>query len=141
MREQLSRAIKLAPEFAPAYYLLAFIDLVSGENLDEALQMAEKARRFDRGRASYALLLAEIHARRKDLAAARPLLEPLTRDSDPRIKNEAQSLLDSLDNPSARGNANVSTALAAAEPVAANTTLSLGGDSRRPGREHLRTAE
>lgn len=135
MREQLLRTIKLAPDFAPAYYLLAFVDLVNEERLDEALQMAEKARRLEPGRAGYALLLAEIHAVRSDVAAARALLEPLTRDSDPRIKIEAQNLLDSLNNPSAnRGSANARgaaklSASLAAEPVAASTTRTLGGDS------------
>jgi tetratricopeptide (TPR) repeat protein len=131
MREQLSRTIKLAPDFAPAYYLLALVDLVTEEHLDEALQMAEKARRLEPGKASYALLLAEIHAQRKDLAAARSLLEPLTRDSDPRIRNEAQDLLDGLNNPGShttRGGSNASSALAA-EPVAASTTRILGGDA------------
>jgi tetratricopeptide (TPR) repeat protein len=135
MREQLSRTIKLAPDFAPAYYLLAFVDLVTEKNLDEAVQMAEKARRLDPSRSSYALLLAEIHTARSDLAAARAILEPLTRDSDPRIRNEAQEQLDSLNNPSAsdRGGGNTRTAARPtaapdAEPVAAGTTRTMGGD-------------
>jgi tetratricopeptide (TPR) repeat protein len=131
IREQLSHTIKLAPSFAPAYHMLAFVDVVT-KNLDEALQMAEKARRLEPGQASYALLLAEIHARRSDVAAARSLLEPLTRDSDPDIKNEAQDLLDSLNSPSgARGTRSVtkmSNALAA-EPVATSKSSILGGGS------------
>jgi Flp pilus assembly protein TadD len=135
MREQLLRTIKLAPEFAPAHYLLALVDLVTEEHIDEALQMAEKARRLDPGKASYALLLAEIHAHRSDLAAARALLDPLTRDPDPRIKSEAQRVLDSLNNPSAaRGGVNKGdtaklTGALAAEPVASGATRTLGGDA------------
>jgi tetratricopeptide (TPR) repeat protein len=133
MREQLARTIKLAPDFAPAYYLLAFVDLVTEQNLDEALQMAEKARRLEPGRASYTLLLAEIHAARSDIAAARELLESLTRDSDPKIRNEAQSQLDSLNNTSAsnRRGANTGARLSGApdaDPVAAGTSRTLGGD-------------
>ena len=137
IREQLSRAIKLAPEFAAPYYLLAFVNLVTDKNLEEAQQLAEKARRLQPGRSDYALLLGEIYAARSDVAAARALLEPLTRDSDPRIKNEAQSQLDSLNDTSAtnRGGANTrrrSGPLAgplAAEPAAASTTRTLGGGS------------
>ena len=133
MREQLSRTIKLAPDFAPAYYLLAFVDLVTEQNLEEALQMAEKAHRLEPGRPGYALLLAEIHAARSDVAAARELLEPLTRDLDPKIRNEAQDQLDSLNNTSAsnRGRASTrgsATLSGAPEPVAAGTTRTLGGD-------------
>lgn len=134
IREQLSRTIKLAPEFAPAYYLLAFVNLVTDKNLDEALQMAEKARRLQPGRPDYALLLGEIYAARSDVAAARALLEPLTRNSDPRIKNEAQDQIDSLNNTpgSNRGGANARrlSGPLAAEPVAASaTTRTLGGNS------------
>jgi tetratricopeptide (TPR) repeat protein len=136
MREQLSRAIKLAPDFAPAYYLLAFVDFVTEQNLDEAVQMAEKARRLDPSRPSYALLLAQIHAARSDLVAARTILEPLTRDSDPSIRNRAQEQLDSLNNSSASNRSGANTRGAArvsvapdAEPVAAGTTRTLGGDT------------
>jgi tetratricopeptide (TPR) repeat protein len=136
MREQLSRTIKLAPDFAPAYYLLAFVDLVREERLDEAVQMAEKARRLQ-PRSAYTLLLAQIHARRLEFAAARSLLEPLTRDTDATVKKEAQTLLDSLNNATAggrasgtntRASAKVSSALAA-EPVQPSTIRTLGGDS------------
>jgi len=134
MREQLLRTIKLAPDFASAYYLLAFVDLVTDKNLDEALEVAEKAWRLEPRRAGYAMLLAQIHAARADLPAARALLEPLTRDSDPRIKNEAQALLDSLNNTSAgnRANARVAAKISAplaAEPVASGTSRMLGGES------------
>lgn len=134
MREQLLRTIKLAPGFASAYYLLAFVDLVTDKNLDEALEVAEKARRLEPRRAGYAMLLAQIHAARADVTAARALLDPLTRDSDPRIKNEAQALLDSLNNTSAgnRANARVAAKLStplAAEPVATGTSRMLRGES------------
>ena len=135
MRDQLSRAIKLAPDFAPAYYLLALVDLVTDERLDEAREAAEKARRLSPEKSAYALLLAQIHARRSDAAAARNLLEPLTRDSDASVRNEAQSLLDSLNNPGANrsaatsrsGSAKLSGALAA-EPIETTSSRMISGD-------------
>ena len=134
MRDQLSRTIKLAPNYAPAYYLLAFVNLVTDQNLDEALQTAEKARRLEPAQPAYAMLVAQIHVARSDAIAARALLEPLTRDSDPRIKTEAQNLLESL-NDGAAGNrsrastrASVSVPLAA-EPVAAGPSRMLGEGS------------
>lgn len=134
MREQLSRTIKLAPNYAPAYYLLAFVDLVTNHNLDGALQMAEKARRLQPARAGNAMLVAQIHIARSDEVAARALLEPLTRDSDPRIKSEAQNLLESLNNASAGNRSRASTSAGltvplAAEPVAAGPSRILGGGS------------
>ncbi|HEY0728086.1 MAG TPA: tetratricopeptide repeat protein, partial [Pyrinomonadaceae bacterium] len=130
MREQLSQTIKLAPNFAPAYFLHAFVDLVTHHNLDQALQMAEKARRLEPARSGNTMLVAQIHVARSDEAAARALLEPLTRDSDPRIKSEAQNLIESLNNGSAgnRSRASVSVPLAA-EPVAAGPSRMLGDGS------------
>lgn len=133
MREQLSRTIKLAPDFAPAYYLLAFVDLVSDRNLDEALQTAEKARRLEPGKSPYTMLVAQIQVARSDAVAARALLEPLTRDSDPRIKSEAQRLLDWLngDRSGSRARAAAATLSVplAAEPAATGRSRILGGGS------------
>jgi tetratricopeptide (TPR) repeat protein len=135
MREQLAQTIKLSPDFAPAYYLFALVDLVRDERLDEALDMAQKAQRLAPGKASFTLLLAQVHARRSEAAAARELAERLTRDSDAAIREEAQELLDSLNNTSSanRGSsgnsrAPISGALVA-EPVQSSTTRMLGGDA------------
>ena len=137
MREQLAQTIKLAPQFAAAYYLLALVDLVRDERLDEAREMAEKAHRLQPKPAFAALLLAQIHMRRSEMANARALLEPLTRDPDPAIKDEAHSLLESLNNPggtnrstaTSRASANASGAQAVVEPVSTNTTRIMGGDA------------
>ncbi|MGI8734201.1 MAG: tetratricopeptide repeat protein [Pyrinomonadaceae bacterium] len=96
MRDQLMRSIKLAPQFAPAYYLLALVDLVSDKNLDEAVAMAQKARQLEPSRAGYSLLLAHAYVRRGNAGEARSILEPLTTNSDPAVRGEAQSLLNSL---------------------------------------------
>ena len=96
MREHLLKSIKLSPSYAPSYYLLALVNLVTGERLDEALEMVQKARQLAPGRASYSLLLAQIHLRRSETADARNILESLTRSSDTAVRNEAQDLLDSM---------------------------------------------
>ena len=134
MREQLSRAIKLSPDFAPAYYLFALVNVVQDERLDEALEMAQKAHRLDPAKASYSLMLADIYARRSDAAAARELAEPLTRNSEAWVREEAQDLLDWLNHKPAanRGSGSSPPAVSgtlAAEPVQPTTTRMLGGDS------------
>ena len=40
MREHLKKAIQLRPDFPESYSLLAFVNLVSGGNLDESVQIA-----------------------------------------------------------------------------------------------------
>lgn len=129
MREQLLRSIKLAPNYAPSYYLLAFVDLVMNERLDEAVQMAQRARQLDPSKTSSSLLLAEIHIRRADHNAARALLEPLTRNSDQAVRTDAQELLESMDkNPGSSRTTAVSGAMIA-EPVPTGTSRMLGGES------------
>ena len=96
MREQLLRSIKLDPNYAPAPYLLALVDLVRDERLDEAVEMAQKARQLAPSKTGYALLLAQIYLQRSEPALARQILEPLTRDSDQSVRTEAQELLQSL---------------------------------------------
>ena len=134
MREQLERSIKLKPDYAPAYYLFAIVNLVRDERLDEAAEMAQKARQLAPSKSSYSLLLARIHLRRDDPEAARAVLETLTRDSDQSVKKEAESLLESLSQP---GGSNRNRSAAARESVTARfeeptepgTSRMLGGDS------------
>ena len=98
MREQLLRTVKLAPNFAAAYHLLAFVDLVSDEHLDEAELMATKAQQLAPTRRDYSILLAQIYLRRSNFEGARSVLEPLARHSDASVRAEAQELLDSIGN-------------------------------------------
>jgi tetratricopeptide (TPR) repeat protein len=97
MREELSKAIKLAPEFADAYYLLALVNLVAGEQLDEAVSLVKRAQKLAPSKPGYALLLAQIYLRRREYESARAVLEPLARqNSDPAVRSDAQAFLDSF---------------------------------------------
>jgi tetratricopeptide (TPR) repeat protein len=104
MRGELSKAIKLAPEFADAYYLLALVNLVaaeqSGEQLDEAVSLVKRAQKLAPSKRAYALLLAQIYLRRREFESARAVLEPLARqNTDMPVRTDAQALLDSFQTP------------------------------------------
>jgi tetratricopeptide (TPR) repeat protein len=134
MREHLLRSIKLAPDYAPSHYLLAVINFVADERLDEALEMVRRARQLAPSKTSYALLLAQIHMRRSDMAAARQILEPLTRDSNQSVRNEAQDLLESLSETAGSNRSKPATASAVSsamisEPVKSSSSRMLGGES------------
>ncbi len=132
MREHLLRAIKLAPNYAPAYYYLGLLDLVTGERLDEAVEMAQRAKQLEPSQTASSLLLAQIYLRRSDHAAARRILEQLTRDSNKSVRDEAQDLLASMDDSSGsnstRSGPTVSSAMIS-EPVQPSTGRVLGGES------------
>jgi FimV-like protein len=134
MREQLLRSIRLEPNYAPAPFLLALVDLVRNERLDEAVEMAQKALHLAPGKKNYSLLLARIYLQRSDPAAARQILEPLARDSDQSVKTEAQELLDwASENRSGakptRSSASSVNASMDAEPVSTGTSRMLGGET------------
>ncbi|HEU4767348.1 MAG TPA: tetratricopeptide repeat protein, partial [Pyrinomonadaceae bacterium] len=88
MREQLLKSIKLGPQYAPSHYLLALVDFVTDERLDEAVEMAQRARQLAPSRTSYSLLLAQIYLRRSQSAEARDILEALARSSDTDVRGE-----------------------------------------------------
>lgn len=135
MREHLLKSIKLSSKYAPSHYLLALVDLVTNERLDEAVEMAEKARQLAPAKASYALLLAQIHLRRSEPAKARAILESLTRNSEAAVKSEAQELLDSLSQTntgadrSARTSRQVSSAMISEPAETGSSPRMIGGNS------------
>lgn len=94
MRDSLRKAIELRPDFPESYSLLAFVYMVTGEELDEAVSLISRARALSPGKEYYALILAQLYMRQEKFEQARAALEPLTRDaSDPQMRANAESLM------------------------------------------------
>ena len=97
MRAELKKAIELAPNFAEAYRLLAFINLVRDDHLDEAIALLKKALELSPRRQEFALLLAQVHLRREEFKTAREVLNTLVQTSiNPQVRAHAQQLLVSV---------------------------------------------
>jgi tetratricopeptide (TPR) repeat protein len=77
IREQLLQSIKLSSNYAPAHYLLALVNFVSGERLDEAQEMAEKAQRLSPANKNYAELVEDIKQYRAGNTIAHGRREPI----------------------------------------------------------------
>jgi tetratricopeptide (TPR) repeat protein len=77
IREQLQRAMKLEPNQAPAHHLLAVVDYIRNERLDEALEAAQKAHQLAPAEKTYSELLDRIQLARTDPAGARRSREPV----------------------------------------------------------------
>ncbi len=107
MREQLLESIKLSPSHAPSYYLLAFVDFISAEHGDEAIEMAQKAHQLAPGNSNYSELVDRIKLVRsgaarqtrepvKDVAIAEPLKPSTSRmlggDSGGIVINDGQTV-------------------------------------------------
>lgn len=81
IREQLLQSIKLEPKYAPSHHLLAVVDLISGERLDEALEMAERAYQLSPSNKNYAELIDDIKQYRAGNTTARDRREPIKSDA------------------------------------------------------------
>jgi tetratricopeptide (TPR) repeat protein len=99
MREALDNAIRLRPEFPESYHLLAFVNLVTGENVEEGVRLIQKARALAPGNEHYALILAQLYLRQEKFDEARRAAEPLARETaEPATRAIAQSVLASINN-------------------------------------------
>ncbi|HEX5707681.1 MAG TPA: tetratricopeptide repeat protein [Pyrinomonadaceae bacterium] len=96
MRASLARAIELRPDFAESYRLLAFINLVAGEQLEESVAMLRRAMTFAPGREEYLYILAQIFLRQEKYEDARRTAEQLASSAEPQLRADAQSLLSAI---------------------------------------------
>lgn len=94
MRAALARARSLQPDFADTYRLLAFINLVRNENLDEAVRLLERALELAPQRADFLYTLAQVAMRRQDYAAARRhAASVINGDAKAELRQRAQAML------------------------------------------------
>lgn len=97
MRAQLKKTIELAPTFAEGYRLLAFINLVAGDKMDESLALLKRAVALEPGELQHRYMLAQVYMQKRDYAEARRLLESVVRGgADPQTRAHAQQMLDTV---------------------------------------------
>src|SRR5499433_3250670 len=97
MREHLKKAITISPGFPESYNLLAFINMVTGEELDESSNLLRRAISLAPGRHEFVFMLAQIQMRQQKYDEARKMLEPVAKNAaEPELRQRAQSLLDSI---------------------------------------------
>jgi tetratricopeptide (TPR) repeat protein len=90
-RKAYTRALEIRPESPEAMGGLAWALFLSGERLDEAQRLAERAATADPLEPDYPLLLAQVHASRREFAAARNLLGPLMASPRADIRERARA--------------------------------------------------
>jgi tetratricopeptide (TPR) repeat protein len=97
MRTELRRAIELNPGFPESYRLLAFVNLVTGEQLDESIVLIKRGVALSPGNEEFLFVLAQLHMRKQDFVSARKVVEPLAANgSNPQIRADSQSLLGAI---------------------------------------------
>lgn len=94
MRDELKKAIELKPDFRESYNLLAFINLVSGSQLDEAAKILRQSLATSPGRNDLLLTLAQVHMRQEDYDAARQALNKVNQNNrDAQIRGRVEAML------------------------------------------------
>jgi tetratricopeptide (TPR) repeat protein len=96
MRAELGKAIQLSPAFPESYSLLAFVNMVTGEQLEESINLLKHALALSPGRQHFDLMLAQIYMRQEKFDLARRALDPLAGAKDRQLQSEARMLLESI---------------------------------------------
>jgi Protein of unknown function (DUF1570) len=97
IRELLNQAISLKPDFTESYRLLAFVNFVNNENLDESLALLKKGLTYQSGNEQYQFLIARIYMRQEKFAEAKQLAESLLKNAaEPDMRSNAQNLLKAI---------------------------------------------
>lgn len=92
--EELHKAIQLRPDYPQAYSLLAYLTLITGENIEDVQTLLKRALTKSPGRNDLVFMLAQLYLRSSDYRNARQLLEQVTKsNAQDEIRRQAQSLL------------------------------------------------
>ncbi len=93
IREALKKAISLNGAFTESYELLAFVNLVNNEQLDDAVLALQQALKHQPGNARYTMRIAEIFVRQEKFKEAASIADRLARNADDQaIRTRAEQL-------------------------------------------------
>jgi tetratricopeptide (TPR) repeat protein len=97
MRAELKRAIELKPDFPESYTLLALVNILREEEIDESIDLLKQALTYSRANPRVIFMLAQLYERKQDFAGARQLLQPIVQNSpDQSMRQQARALLDNI---------------------------------------------
>lgn len=77
VRGHLQKAIALRPDFPEPYNLLAYVNLVTGKDIDESIVLLKRVLSEMQGQHNLAYMLAQLYERNDDFKNARELLEQI----------------------------------------------------------------
>jgi len=94
IRDHLQKTIALRPDYPESYKLLAFVSLVTGERVDEAIVAMKRVLSASPGRDDFSNMLAQLYLRKDDVKSARKLLEQVAKsNADEQNRKQAEELL------------------------------------------------
>ena len=97
IREHLQKAIALRPDFYESYNLLAFVNLVTGKDIDESIASLKRILSTAPGQHNLKYMLGQLYLQKNDYKSARELLEQVIKsNADEQVRSHAESLLSQL---------------------------------------------
>lgn len=98
IRSELKKAIALRPDFPESYNLLAYVNLVTNTDLDESIEMLNRALMNSPGRTDFMYMLGQLYMNRDRYKAARPLLDAVaSSDEEDKVRLHARKLVETID--------------------------------------------
>lgn len=99
MRDSLNQSIALKPDFAESYRLLAFLNIVRNENIDDGIKAMSKALQLAPGNQSYQLNLADLYIRKNDFDKALSIIDNVVKTAgEPQLRAHAEASQRNLQN-------------------------------------------
>jgi tetratricopeptide (TPR) repeat protein len=98
MRLALKKSIALNPAYTESYELMAFVNLVNNERLDESIVLLKQALKYQPGDQEIILRIAEILSRQEKFDDAKMLAEKISNSTtEPEIKARADNLAGNIE--------------------------------------------
>jgi tetratricopeptide (TPR) repeat protein len=94
IREHLQKAIALRPDFPESYNLLAYVSLVTGKDVDEAIVTLKRVLSEMPGQHNLAYMLAQLYFHKDQFKSARELVEEVVKsNAEEEVRRLSESLL------------------------------------------------
>jgi len=138
VREELRRALELAPHFLESYALLASVEIERAGRAEEAASLLGEALRRAPRRRDFTLLLARARLAAGEFDAARAETARVARGGDPALRWQARQLLEQIGERAARVARLRETDAEAARLEAVSRVATLPCDMPEPGPQQKR---
>jgi tetratricopeptide (TPR) repeat protein len=97
IQEHLQKAITLRPDYPESYKLLAFVSLVTGEGIEDAMASIKGVLNVSPGRHDFTNMLAQLYMRKNDFKTARALFEQVAKsNADNEDRKVAEQMLKTI---------------------------------------------
>lgn len=94
IRVHLQKAIALRPDFPESYNLLAYVSLVTGKDVDEAIGALKRVLSETPGQHNLTYMLAQLYVHKDQFKSARELVEEVIKsNADEEVRQHSESLL------------------------------------------------